>query len=174
MKFGRRKVFPQALHVAGFLPASYSYSTTESGHNPVQSDFPHLMIGRQATGAKRCTQQTKLPTCRRHPRVRQPPVQNPPKFLEHLTTPTSTSSSHSSSRALAPFSAQIPGTHKQMMYFVHRFRGKLLQHFRHQATTRTIGHVLHHLPTIPEYSDDSDLNLPSSQASRQSPLGRGS
>ena len=48
--FGRGKVFPQALHVAGFLPALYPYSTTESGHDPIQPDFPHLMIGRQATG----------------------------------------------------------------------------------------------------------------------------
>ena len=56
--FGRGKVFPQALHVAGFLPALYPYSTTESGHDPVQPDFPHLMTGRQATGAMRCTQQT--------------------------------------------------------------------------------------------------------------------
>ena len=55
--FGRGKVFPQALRVAGFLPALYPYSTTESGHE--QPDFPHLMIGRQATGAMRCTQQTK-------------------------------------------------------------------------------------------------------------------
>ena len=54
--FGRGKVFPQVLHVAGFLPALYPYSTTD----PVQPDFPHLMIRRQATGAMRCTQQKKL------------------------------------------------------------------------------------------------------------------
>ena len=57
--FGREKVFPQVLHVAGFLPALYPYSTTESGQDPEQPDFPHLMIGRQATRAMRCTQQTK-------------------------------------------------------------------------------------------------------------------
>ena len=49
--FGRGKVFPQALHVAGFLPALYPYSTTESGHDRVQPGFPHLTVGRQATGA---------------------------------------------------------------------------------------------------------------------------
>ena len=57
--FGRGKVFPQALHEAGFLPALYPYSTTESGHDPIQPYFPHLMTGRQATGGMRCTQQTK-------------------------------------------------------------------------------------------------------------------
>ena len=57
--FGRGKVLPQVLHVAGFLPASYPFSTTESGQDLVQPDFPHLMIGRQATGAMRRKQQTK-------------------------------------------------------------------------------------------------------------------
>ena len=57
--FVRGNVFPQVLHVAGFFPAENPYSTTESGQDPVQPDFPHLMIGRQATGAMRCTQQTK-------------------------------------------------------------------------------------------------------------------
>ena len=59
VKFGRGKVFPQVLHVAGFLPVLYPYSTTESGQDPEQPDFPHLMIGRQATGAMRCTKRTK-------------------------------------------------------------------------------------------------------------------
>ena len=52
-------VFPQVLHVAGFFLAVYPYSTTDSGQDPVQPDLPHLMIGRQATGAMRRTQQTK-------------------------------------------------------------------------------------------------------------------
>ena len=56
--FGRGNVFPH-LHVAGFFPPVYPYSTTESGQYPAQPDFPHLMIGRQATGAMRYTQQTK-------------------------------------------------------------------------------------------------------------------
>ena len=57
--FGRGNVFPQVLHVAGFFAAVYPYSTTESGQDPEQPDFPHLMVARQATGAMRCTQQTK-------------------------------------------------------------------------------------------------------------------
>ena len=57
--FGRGNVFPQVLHVAGFFPAVYPYSTTESGQDPVQPDFPHLATGRQATGDMRCTLQTK-------------------------------------------------------------------------------------------------------------------
>ena len=57
--FGRGNVFPQVLHVAGFLPAVYPYSTTDSGQDSAQPDFPHLMIGRQATGTMRCTQQKK-------------------------------------------------------------------------------------------------------------------
>ena len=40
--FGRGKVFPQALHVAGFLPALYPYSTTESGHDSGATGFPTL------------------------------------------------------------------------------------------------------------------------------------
>ena len=51
--FGRGKVFPQALRVAGFLTALYPYSTTESGHAPVQPKVPHMMIGRPATGTMR-------------------------------------------------------------------------------------------------------------------------
>ena len=57
--FGRGNVSPQVLHVAGFFPAVYPYSTTDSGQDPVQPDIPHMMIGRQATGAMRCTQRTK-------------------------------------------------------------------------------------------------------------------
>ena len=57
--FGRGNVFPQVLNVAGFFQAENQYSTTESGQDPVQPDFPHLMKRRQATGAMRCTQQTK-------------------------------------------------------------------------------------------------------------------
>ena len=51
----RWNVFPQISHVAGFLPAVYQYSTTESGQDPAQPVVPHLMIGRQATGSVRCT-----------------------------------------------------------------------------------------------------------------------
>ena len=40
--FGRGNVFPQVLHVAGFFPVENPYSTTESGQDPVQPDFPTL------------------------------------------------------------------------------------------------------------------------------------
>ena len=53
--FGRGKVFPQVLHVAGFIPDLYPFSTTESEQDPLQPEIPHLMIGRPATGAMRCT-----------------------------------------------------------------------------------------------------------------------
>ena len=50
----RGNVFRQISHVAGFFPAVYPYSTTESGQDPVQPVVPHLTIGQQANGSIRC------------------------------------------------------------------------------------------------------------------------